>query len=196
MTPWQTFLERWRGGCGSSLCGGRAKVVLARGDVPADILFVGEAPGGSEQVVGQPFVGPAGHLLDQITRRAVPTNLSLCYTNLVCCIPWGENGAKVAEPPAEAIKACAPRLKEFVRIVQPRLVVLVGQLAGRHVHDQSQFSEREDLGLEWLPPGQEFLQFVTITHPAAILRANFSQRGLMIQKAALSLADAVRETFK
>lgn len=194
MTEWQTFVERWKGGCGSGLCGGRAKVVLARGDIPADILFIGEAPGESEQVLGQPFVGPAGHLLDQIIRRSVPSKLSLCFTNLVGCIPWEEGGGKAAEPPAEAIKQCAPRLNDFVRIIRPQIIVLVGQLASKHVHGQSQFSDREDGAVAWISPGK-FLELVTITHPAAILRTNISQRGLMIQKAALALADVTRSVF-
>lgn len=107
---------------------GRAKVVLGRGKLPCDILLIGEAPGESENVLGQPFVGPAGHLLDRIIRSAVPDSMAWAITNLVACIPR-QDGSKVSEPDPDDILHCAPRLDEFVRMANPRLIVCVGKLA-------------------------------------------------------------------
>jgi uracil-DNA glycosylase len=62
-------------------------VVLCRGRLPCDVLFVGEAPGVSEDVLGRPFVGPAGKLLDTIVERALDGQYDCAMTNLVACIP-------------------------------------------------------------------------------------------------------------
>jgi uracil-DNA glycosylase family 4 len=71
MTRFQLFCQKWGEGCGSTQCAGANRVVLVRGSVPCDVLFIGEAPGQSEDVVGRPFVGPAGKLLDRIIEDAL-----------------------------------------------------------------------------------------------------------------------------
>jgi uracil-DNA glycosylase len=68
---WAEFLQGWGRGCGSNLCPLARKVVLARGTLPCDVLFIGEGPGVSEDVTGRPFVGPAGSLLDHIVNTAL-----------------------------------------------------------------------------------------------------------------------------
>lgn len=186
-TLYQQHVEKWRDGCGSCICSPLNKVVLARGTIPCDILFIGEAPGDSENAIGQPFVGPAGHLLDEIIRQAVgdgridPNVPSMAFTNLVGCFPREEKEAGINEPPTSAIKQCAHRLDEFVGICKPRLVVMVGKLAER-----------------WVPQCVKNLYFGTtkiivcsITHPAAILRANVAQRGLAIQRCVVTISNAV-----
>lgn len=190
-SPWQRHKERWSDCRECPLCERRTNVVLTRGSLPCDVLFVGEAPGQSEDVLGKPFVGPAGKLLDEIIAKSmfgpgyVKTGRELTYamTNLVACIPLGEDGAKTAEPPEESIKACAGRLREIVDIADPKLIVCVGLLSTK-----------------WVPklcrPGKDvesWAPIVSIVHPAAILRADVSQRGLMIQRTVVTLADAVSE---
>lgn len=146
----------------------RTKVVLLRGSIPCEILFVGEAPGASEDVIGQPFIGPAGKLLDRIIKDALKDQWSYALTNLVGCIPIGEEGSKTAEPPKEAIMTCRPRLVDIIEICQPQLVVSVGTLAKKHL------------------PGGDFAT-VSIIHPAAILRMDLSQKGLAIQRCIVEL---------
>lgn len=209
LTPYQRHCHRWRDGCGSSICEGASKVVLGKGRLPCDVLFVGEAPGESEDVVGQPFVGPAGHLLDRIVREAfggkgwcptclrgnhrvqirptpagmmcdnghegVPSEFRLAYTNLVGCIPRDGDGRKAGEPDYDEILRCSDRLQEFVKIADPRLVVHVGALSKKH------------------GPGPRKGRTIDIVHPAAILRANVAQQGLMIQRSIVHLSNAVEE---
>jgi uracil-DNA glycosylase family 4 len=148
-------------------------VVLARGAVPADILFCGEAPGASEDILGKPFCGPAGKLLDYIIETAIDGQYDYALTNLIACIPLGEDGEKTAQPSEESIKACAPRLLEFVKMCRPRLIVLVGALAAKYAKDFGQ------------------VKTIQIVHPAAILRADISTRGLAIQRAIVQLEDAL-----
>jgi DNA polymerase len=59
-------------------------LVTARGHVPCDILIIGEAPGASEDIIGRPFVGPAGILLDDILEKSLDPDIRVAMTNLVC----------------------------------------------------------------------------------------------------------------
>lgn len=185
-TAFQLHKQKW-GEC--TLCPlheTRASVVLVRGDIPCEVLFVGEAPGPSEDALGSPFKGPAGHLLDTIIERAIGAlgidhTISTAFTNLVACIPIDESaGGKFAEPPKESIKACAPRLDEIGAMCNPSLVVAVGALANKVLT-----KKRED-GCKWIQG-----EYVHIVHPAYILRDKSGQSGLAIQNATLALEDAL-----
>lgn len=158
----------------------RLNVVLLRGSVPCDILFIGEAPGASEDVLGRPFVGPAGKILDQLIANAVSTAYRYAITNLVGCIPKDDDSeSKIPEPPDYAIKACASRLQEIVAIARPKLFVFVGKLAAKH------FSPSQDYCEDERP------EFVEIIHPAAILRMDISQQGLAYQRSVIAVRDAI-----
>lgn len=190
-STYQLYVARWSGGCGSDQCAGAQRVCLARGQVPCDLLFVGEAPGESEDVLGRPFVGPAGRLLDQIIAQAVGSThetepgsgrLRVAFTNLVCCIPR-DGDSKATAPEDSQVLACGPRLSEFVGLADPALIVCVGALAR-----------------DWLDPGykhrirlQKEVPRIDIVHPAAVLRANVALRGLMVQRAVVQIQSAVEE---
>ena len=192
-TAYSLNVNRWRGGCGSEQCPRARRIVLARGRLPCNVLFVGEAPGASEDVLGQPFVGPAGKLLDQVIEQAfenwqVPGTVGSGYnsiryamTNLVGCLPRDREGNKAGEPEDEQVESCRPRLEEFIRLANPRLIVCVGKLAK-----------------DWLTPGYKHsvalpdgVKLVHITHPAAILRANVAWRGLEVQKCVVAVRNAM-----
>ncbi len=177
MTPYQRHKKQWSNCKGCLLYKHRKRVVLARGKIPAEILFIGEAPGASEDVLGRPFVGPAGKLLDRIIDRAIDGQHDYALTNLVACIPK-EDGKKAGEPPEEAIEACASRLLEFSKICDPLVTICVGRLAAK-----------------WVPGilTEENITevFVEIIHPAAILRMDVSQQGLAVQRAIVTIEDAV-----
>jgi uracil-DNA glycosylase len=187
LTPLQHFVERWKHGCGSDLCKAARKVVLGKGSVPCEILLIGEAPGESENVIGQPFVGPAGRLLDHIVYEAIAhegtLGHSVAFCNLVCCIPHDGEGGKLRQPDDEDIRACSGRLKHFVHICDPRLIVCVGAVA----RDWLDEKRRDHVGLH------RFIPRVDITHPAAIMRANVAQQGLMVQRAVVAIASAVEK---
>lgn len=185
MTPFQRHCHRWKDGCGASICPSRTRLVLARGTLPCDVLFVGEAPGEAENVIGRPFVGPAGKLLDHICSEAFAGYvLRWAFTNVVACIPRLGDGEKAAEPDEESIRQCRPRLEEFVRMAEPRVVVAVGKLAYDHL--QPGYKHSTDVGRA---------KVVHITHPAAILRANVAGQGLMVQRCVVQIQDALEEVF-
>lgn len=107
--------------------------VLTRGTLPCDILFIGEAPGASEDATGQPFVGRAGSLLDALIAEAPATlNYRVCITNIIACFPLDTELLPKRTPRRprmlEAIK-CRPRLTEIFLMAQPKAVVFLGESA-------------------------------------------------------------------
>lgn len=110
--------------------------VFHRGDAPADMLVIGEAPGPSEDAIGEPFLGPAGRLLSHILRE-VKAKLgdsypfTVAYTNTICCFPLrvDSNGNHFRTPTQEEVKSCIPRMKEYLKLMKPRMVVLAGTTA-------------------------------------------------------------------
>ena len=102
--------------------------VLGEGSWGADVVFIGEGPGLTEDALGRPFVGKAGRVLrTAIADIKVDTPFKYFITNLLACRPVDDN--KNNRPPTpEEIKACAPRLEELLAILNPRLVVLLGNL--------------------------------------------------------------------
>lgn len=197
-TLFQEFCGRWEKGCGSGLCESARNICIARGQVPCDVLFVGEAPGESEDVIGRPFVGPAGKLLDYIIERSLLKGTRYALTNLTMCIPREGDGQKAAQPLPEEIEACAPRLREFIRICQPKLIVCVGALARDYLDEKmkgsiwgNRVSLRRSLN-NTSELGSEILR-IDITHPAAILRTNVANQGLAVQRCIVSIRTAVEE---
>ena len=179
-TPWANHQRKWSQCKLCDLCNYRKKVVLCRGSLPCDILLVGEAPGASEDVLGIPFAGPAGKLLNHLIGLATEmaqTDCTLAFTNVVACIPLDGSREKASEPDKVSMEACKPRLIEMVDIAKPRALVAVGTLATK-----------------WLPkilPDAYGLEVHSILHPAAILRLDVSQKGLACQRVVVILADVM-----
>ena len=174
MSPFRRHVLRWENCQKCLLCHCRQKVVIARGKIPAPILFIGEAPGDSEDTLGIPFCGPAGRLLDHFIREGFDGQHDYAMSNLVCCIPKDVANSK-GEPPKEAIMACAPRLQEFIGLVKPKLIVTVGRLS--------------DLWGPKIAVGYRG-KWASILHPAAVLRMDASQQSLAIKRCIVTLSDA------
>lgn len=192
-TPYQSFLQRWSKGCGSELCDRACNIVLGRGHVPCDVLFVGEGPGRSEDTLGIPFCGPAGHLLNQIVEQAIPDSVGpdprirVTFTNLVGCIPIYEGNTKEEEPAHDDVMRCQPRLKEFIDLCNPVLVVAVGKIAKDYLDPSTSYRDRVRLPVR--------SRFLHIIHPAAILRAGFIHQGMRIEECIVDVRDAVKEAL-
>lgn len=182
---WLDHCRRWKDCQECDLCTQRDKIVLARGVLPADVLLLGEAPGESENVHGLPFWGPAGDLLEGImvqVRTVVGVPFTEAYTNLCCCFPAVAKQTSDHRPTQEQIMACSPRLQEFVELAQPKLIVCVGDTAD-----------------EWgaiCCGAQPGVQWLKITHPAAILRQVPLQRSATISRCVQVLRDAVAKVMQ
>lgn len=179
---YQLHANEWRDCRRCELHRTRCKVVLAKGKLPCDVLFVGEAPGESEDVTGTPFIGPAGRLLDEMIANAGGyRELRLAYTTVVACIPRGEDGDKMMEPDDSHAEACQPRLVEIVKIADPRLIVQVGTFAETWTQPDYKHS----------PKFHKPIPMVKIVHPAAILRARVDQKDYQKQRNVIALRDAL-----
>lgn len=109
------------------LCRDRKQAVLGVGDETADWLFVGEGPGAEEDQRGEPFVGPAGKLLDaMLAAIGLQRGRDVYIANAVKCRPVGNR-----TPTAEEMAACRPYLERQMALLQPRLIVALGRPAAQ-----------------------------------------------------------------
>lgn len=113
--------------CG--LCQGRTHAVPGVGDRKARWLFVGEGPGRQEDLQGEPFVGPAGKLLDNMLRAlGLARGANTYIANIVKCRPVGSDG-RDRPPAADEVGACLPYLVRQIDLIQPDVIVALGKTA-------------------------------------------------------------------
>ncbi len=110
--------------CG--LAAGRTQVVWGDGAATARVVFIGEAPGRKEDEGGRPFIGAAGHLLDELLASAHITRADVYITNIVKCRPPGNR-----DPLDEEIVACRGYLNQQLRLLHPKVIVTLGAFATR-----------------------------------------------------------------
>jgi len=104
---------------------GRTQVVFGMGDPDADLMFVGEGPGAEEDKQGLPFVGRSGQLLDKILFEELGLTRDRVYIgNTVKCRPPGNR-----DPEPDEITACNPWLEQQLDLIQPKVVVTLGNFA-------------------------------------------------------------------
>jgi uracil-DNA glycosylase family 4 len=106
-----------------------AQVVFGVGSLDADLFFCGEAPGAEEEKAGEPFVGPAGELLDRIISAMGLTRGSVYIGNVVNFRPRHHSSYGNRPPTAEEMSFCLPYLKAQLDIVKPKVVVALGKTA-------------------------------------------------------------------
>jgi DNA polymerase len=107
---------------------GRTQVVYGVGDPNADLMFIGEAPGFHEDKQGEPFVGAAGQLLNQLLAEIGIAREDVYINNTVNCRPPGNR-----DPLPDELDACKPWLDERVAIIDPAVVVTLGNWATRYI---------------------------------------------------------------
>ena len=152
---------------------GRTQVVYGVGDPDADLMFIGEGPGFHEDKQGVPFVGAAGQLLDRLLAEVGIPRDDVYINNTVMCRPPGNR-----DPYPDETEACKPWLDERIAIIDPAVIVTLGNWATRYVLGPNVSISRVR--------GQRFTWNERIViptfHPAAILHGggeNSRQMGLM-----------------
>lgn len=143
------------------LAKGRTQVVYGVGDPNADLMFIGEAPGKNEDEQGEPFVGEAGELLNRMLSEIGIAREQVYIANVVKCRPPGNR-----DPEQDEIDACTPWLIEQISLIQPKLIVTLGNPATKFVLQTQQ-------GITRLR-GQRFpwhgRTVIPTFHPAYVLR--------------------------
>lgn len=104
------------------LCKNRTKAVPGEGKVDAKILFIGEGPGYHEDKQGRPFVGPAGHFLDELLASINLKRSDVFITNVVKCRPPNNR-----DPLPEEIQACDNYLDRQIAAINPQVIVTLGR---------------------------------------------------------------------
>lgn len=146
--------------CG--LCETRHNVVFGIGREDADILFVGEGPGEQEDLKGEPFVGPAGKLLDDMLRIIDLDRKSNCYiANIVKCRP-----PRNRDPLETEQDACIGYLRNQVALIKPKIIVCLGRIAAKRLIDSDYRITRQHG--QWV--NKNGVWMTAIYHPSALLR--------------------------
>jgi uracil-DNA glycosylase family 4 len=110
------------------LAEGRTQVVYGVGAPNADLMFIGEAPGFHEDKQGEPFVGAAGQLLNQLLSEIDISREAVYINNVILCRPPGNR-----DPLPDELEACQPWLDERIAIIDPAVVVTLGNWATRYI---------------------------------------------------------------
>ena len=143
------------------LCQTRHSVVFGVGPEDAEVLFVGEGPGEQEDLKGEPFVGPAGRLLDDML-SIIDLGRHNCYiANIVKCRPPHNRDPMQVEQ-----EACIGWLRAQTKLLRPKIIVCLGRIAAMKLI-QEDFRITRDHG-QWTEKGG--IWFTALYHPSARLR--------------------------
>jgi DNA polymerase len=141
-------------------------VVISRGNPEAKLLIVGEAPGPEENIRGKPFVGRAGQMLDKVLESAhFDPEKDVYITNSVFRMPPGEEGKAFRKPTDAEIDFYRPFVFEFIRLIDPHVILLTGNVASQSVLRKTGITSLRGKWTEsqgrWIMP---------IFHPSYLLR--------------------------
>lgn len=154
-------LQRWLSCEDCGLHKSRTEVVIGKGYLPCEVMYIGEGPGRSEDIVGEPFIGAAGSIL----KSAFPDDAPQSYiTNLVACRPCDSPNASNRQPSEDEIKACSGRLKLILELAIPKAIVLLGRLAQSYQGEIENALKKPTI-------------FFHLPHPAYILRLGGKKSG-------------------
>ena len=146
------------------------QTVFGAGAHPARVLFVGAQPGNDEDLAGQPFVGPAGRLLDKALAEAGIDRSQTYVTNVVKHFKWEPRGKRRihAKPNAQEVRACRPWLDAEIAVVKPEVIVCLGATAAQSLLGAAfRVSQRRgEIVPSLLAP-----KVIATVHPSSILRA-------------------------
>jgi len=139
----------------------RTNFVFGVGNPNADIVFVGEAPGEKEDLIGEPFVGRAGKLLDKILAAINLSREDIYICNVIKCRP-----PQNRDPLPKEVELCEPYLKTQLSLINPKLIVALGRIAACTI-----LRTKEPLkNLRNKIFKYEGIDLVVTYHPAALLR--------------------------
>lgn len=161
MLDWQELENKCRSCDGCDLCKTRTNVVFGVGNREADVMFIGEGPGEQEDLKGEPFVGPAGKLLDDML-SIIDLNRKNCYiANIVKCRPPHNRDPQETEQ-----DACIGYLRNQVSLVKPKIIVCLGRVAAKRIIDP-EYRITRDHGT-WIQ--RNGIWMTAFYHPSALLR--------------------------
>jgi uracil-DNA glycosylase family protein len=166
---------------GCPLYAATTQTVFGSGPPSARLVFVGEQPGDQEDRRGEPFVGPAGVLLNRALREAGIERDQTYVTNAVKHFKFTQDGAGQRRihqtPDHREVVACRPWLAAELRTIDPDVIVALGATAGKSLMGEDfRVTRSRGVALAWPPPGmaaadRRQIVLVATIHPSAVLRA-------------------------
>lgn len=161
MLTWESLEAQCKACTACSLSEARTNVVFGVGNKNADIMFVGEGPGEQEDLQGEPFVGAAGKLLDDML-SIIDIDREKCYiANIVKCRPPHNR-----DPKEEEQDACFDYLRNQILMVKPKILVCLGRVAAMKLINPDYRITREHGS--WVH--RNGMHMTAIYHPSALLR--------------------------
>lgn len=163
---------------------GRNKFVFGVGNPKADVLLIGEGPGAEEDKQGEPFVGRAGKLLNDILKAIKFTREEVYIANVVKCRPPGNR-----TPLPEEMESCMPYLQKQIELIRPKLILCLGLVAaGALLKKKDSLGKMRGKIFEF-----DHTKVMVTYHPAALLRnPNFKRDCWEDVKAFRKLYDEVK----
>jgi len=163
-------LEREVAGCTQcQLHQTRTQTVFGVGNRTAQWMIIGEAPGADEDRQGEPFVGKAGLLLNQMLRAVGLARSDVYIANILKCRPPGNRDPGPAE-----VGACSAHLSRQIALIRPGLILAVGRIAAQNLLDQDQpVGKLRGVVHEF---GASKIPVVVTYHPAYLLRSQSQKR--------------------
>jgi uracil-DNA glycosylase len=166
------------------------QTVFGEGPAHAPLMLVGEQPGDQEDRAGQPFVGPAGQLLDRCLTAAGIDRKAAYVSNVVKHFKWIPRGKRRlhGKPNAREIEACKPWLEAEIAVIKPKVLVCLGATAAQALLGRSFRVSRE----RGQPIASTLAPHVLATvHPSALLRARDADREAEVARFIADLAAVV-----
>ena len=158
---WEELEQKCKGCTECVLHQTRTNVVFGCGNRDAELMFIGEAPGESEDLSGVPFVGRAGKLFDKYLEAVGIDREDVYIANILKCRPPNNR-----DPLPEEQDACIAHLREQVRLIKPKIIVCLGRISAMKLIDPNFRITREH--------GTFFkkgaFEIVSIYHPSLLLR--------------------------
>lgn len=161
MNDWEALEQVCQDCTACSLCSGRTNVVFGVGKKTADIMFIGEGPGEQEDLQGEPFVGPAGKLLDDMLSIIDLNRKNVYIANIVKCRPPYNR-----DPQDDEQDACIGYLRKQVSLVRPKIIICLGRIAAKRIISP-EYKITKQHG-QWI--SKNGIDITAIYHPSALLR--------------------------
>ncbi len=161
MEIWETLSAECARCEGCELCHTRHKLVFGVGDKNARLMFIGEGPGEQEDLRGEPFVGPAGQLLDRMLEIIYLRREEVYITNIVKCRPPRNRDPLPAEQ-----NACIGWLRRQIALVDPTIIVFLGRIAACYFLGKDfKITRQHGQFYDW-----DGRRVMALYHPSALLR--------------------------
>ena len=161
MENWENLEKICQSCTACGLCETRHSVVFGVGKRDTDVMFVGEGPGEQEDLQGEPFVGPAGKLLDDMMSIVDLDRTNSYIANIVKCRP-----PRNRDPLETEQEACIGYLRNQVALIKPKIIVCLGRIAAKKLIDPD-FRITRQHG-QWFKRGNVWM--MATYHPSALLR--------------------------